>query len=116
MALIPDLAPWVKDLALPQLWHRSQRQLRSGADVTVGWPAAAPQPLVLGLAYATGVALRRKKEGGKEGKKERGSFFDVNAGRRGCHCRCGWPDPSPQSVCPSPRESEVDHALPVMEP
>ena len=49
---IPGLAQWVKDPALLWLWHRPA--------------AAAPiPPLALGLPYATGAALkRRKKEGG----------------------------------------------------
>ena len=46
--MFPGLAQWVKDLALKWLWHR---------------PAAVVpvQPLVWELPYATGVALKRKK-------------------------------------------------------
>ena len=36
MASIPGLGQWVKDLALPQLWCRSQMRLRSGVAVAVG--------------------------------------------------------------------------------
>ena len=48
VGLIPDLAQWVKDLALLWLWRR---------------PAAiAPiQPLAWELPYAAGVALKRQK-------------------------------------------------------
>ena len=34
-SLIPGLARWVKDLALPQLWCRSQIRLISGVAVAV---------------------------------------------------------------------------------
>ena len=46
---IPGLARWVKDLALPGLWRR---------------PAAVAliQPLAWESPYATGAALKRKKE------------------------------------------------------
>ena len=33
--LIPGLDQWVKALALPQLWHRSQMRLRSGVALAV---------------------------------------------------------------------------------
>ena len=56
---IPDLTQWVKDLALPQAVLR-------GCGV-----AAAPiQPLARELPYATGAAIKRKKEKKKEKKKE----------------------------------------------
>ena len=35
VGLIPGLAQWVKDLALLELWYRSQTQLRSGVAVAV---------------------------------------------------------------------------------
>ena len=35
MGLIPDLAQWVKDLALPWLWCKLQMWLRSGITMTV---------------------------------------------------------------------------------
>ena len=38
MGLIPGLAQWVKNLALPELWCRSQKQHRSG--VAVAMPVA----------------------------------------------------------------------------
>ena len=45
---IPGLAQWVKDLMLPQLWHRPQLQLQFDP-----WPEELP--------YATGAAIKRKK-------------------------------------------------------
>ena len=48
------LAQWVKDLVLPQLWHRSQLRLRFMA-----WE----------LPYAAGVAEKEKKKKRKERKK-----------------------------------------------
>ena len=33
--LIPGLAQWVKDLALRELWCRSQKQLKSGIAVAL---------------------------------------------------------------------------------
>ena len=50
--LIPGLAQWVKDPALPQLWHRSQLQ----SDLIPG----------LGIPYATGWL----KKGGEEKQQD----------------------------------------------
>ena len=46
---IPGLTQWVKDSALPQLWHRSQ--LRLGCDP---WPRELP--------YAMGAAAKEKRK------------------------------------------------------
>ena len=47
-----------------KLWHRSQRQLRSGIAmaVSVAEAAALIQPLAWELPYATGVALKNKNK------------------------------------------------------
>ena len=49
VSLIPGLAQWIKDPALPWLWHR---------------PAAAAliRPLASEPPYAIGVALKKKKQ------------------------------------------------------
>ena len=58
---IPDLAQWVKDLALPQtVVCRSQMWLRSGIAMAVVYRLAAAaliRPLAWEHSHATGVAL-----------------------------------------------------------
>ena len=54
--LIPSLAQWAKDLALLQLWHRLQPQLRFEP-----WPGNFHMPCV---------QPEKRREGRKEGKKE----------------------------------------------
>ena len=49
---------WVRDLTLPQLWHRSQLQL--GFDPWPGWE----------LPHAMGVAKKKKKKEEKQIKGE----------------------------------------------
>lgn len=47
--LIPSLAQWVKDMALPQLWHRSQLWIRF-------------DPWLRNFQYATGAAKNEKNK------------------------------------------------------
>ena len=64
--LIPGLAQWIKDrhCYCCKVWHRSQMWLR----LSMLWlwhrlAATAPiKPLAQELPYATGVALKRKRE------------------------------------------------------
>ena len=60
---IPDLAQWVKDLALPQLQRRSQMGLGSSVAVTVAQASVAAliQPPAWELLCVLGVALKRNK-------------------------------------------------------
>ena len=61
--LIPGLTQWVKDLTLPQLWC----SFRCSSDpvLLLLWHRLAAVALILPLAqellYATGVAIKRKK-------------------------------------------------------
>ena len=52
----PGLAQWVKDLALPEQWCRSQTQLRSGIAVAVVEACGYSSD-----SYAAGEALKRQK-------------------------------------------------------
>ena len=61
---ICGLAQWVKEQCCCKLQCRSQMQLESGVAVAVAvaGKAAPIQPLAWELPYATGVAIKRKKE------------------------------------------------------
>ena len=62
--LIPGLAQWVKDLALPEPWCRLQT--RFGSSVAVAWcrtaTVAATRSLAWEIPYAAGAALKRQKK------------------------------------------------------
>ena len=65
---IPGLAPWIKDLELPQATAQVKMWLGSWLWLWCGLAAAAPvQPLTWELPYAPGVAPKEKK---RKGKKE----------------------------------------------
>ena len=64
MPLIPGLAQWVKDAALPELWCRLQTQLGSCIAVALGRAVAAAliRPLAWESPYALGAALEKTKK------------------------------------------------------
>ena len=61
---IPDLTQWVKNPALPQLWHMWQTWLEFSVAVAVAQASAAAPiwPLAWELPCATGAALKRKEK------------------------------------------------------
>ena len=64
MQVIPGLAQWVEDLALSELWCRSQTLLRSRVTVAMVQAGHCSSDLTpcLRTSYAAGVALKRKKK------------------------------------------------------